>query len=99
VVKMVQGKGGCQGRFLGLVIDGEDKRGGLYSAIQSGECEVVEYIEHSNVPNVLEFEEKIAKAFIEGMNSYELIHSCNKKSMIDRDDLACFNKTKEGYGW
>lgn len=64
MVKVVREKKKCQGFFLGLVISKENKSDGLYSAIKSGECEIIEYVEHSNIPELLEFGEEVAKAFI-----------------------------------
>lgn len=55
----------CQGVFRGLVVGRVDRSGGLYSAAANGECKVIEYVEHSDVPELLRFEEDVIEAFIQ----------------------------------
>lgn len=55
----------CQGVFRGLVVGRVDRNGGLYSAVANGECKVIEYVEHSNVPELLKFKEDVIEAFIQ----------------------------------
>jgi len=55
----------CQGVFRGLVIDREHGNGRLYSAVANGQCKVIEYIEHSDVPELLKLEEEVVEAFIQ----------------------------------
>jgi hypothetical protein len=55
----------CQGIFRGLVVGREETKGGPYSAVVNGECKVIEYVEHSDQPELLEFEEAIIDAFIQ----------------------------------
>lgn len=62
---VVREKKGCQGIFLGLVTGGENKGSGLYKDIKNGKCEIIEYIENSNISELEKFEEDIAKAFIQ----------------------------------
>lgn len=76
---MAQTEGRCQGRFLGLVIGSKNKRNDLYSSIQSGECKIVEYIENSNRPELVAFEEEVAKAFVAGMKCNRIIPPIGEK--------------------
>jgi hypothetical protein len=55
----------CQGIFRGLVIGRENTNGGLYSAVANGECKVIEYVEHSDLPELLKLEEEVIEAFIQ----------------------------------
>jgi hypothetical protein len=55
----------CQGVFRGLVVGREDRNGRLYSAMVNGECKVIEYIEHSDLPELLKLEGDVIEAFIQ----------------------------------
>ncbi len=55
----------CQGVFRGLVIGRVERSGGLYSAAANGDCKVIAYVEHSDVPELLKFEEDVIEAFIQ----------------------------------
>lgn len=56
----------CQGIFRGLVIGRKNPHGGLYAAIENGECEVIAYVERSERPELKKLEEEVANAFIQG---------------------------------
>lgn len=56
----------CQGIFRGLVIGRRNPNGGLYSAIENGECEVIAYVAQSNRTELIALEKEVANAFLQG---------------------------------
>lgn len=55
----------CQGVFRGLVVGRKNQNGGPYPAIENGECKVIEYVEQSNIPELIILEREIINAFIQ----------------------------------
>ena len=55
----------CQGVFRGLVVGRDNTSGGIYSAIEHGECKVMEYFLNSDSPELIELEVEVVKAFIQ----------------------------------
>jgi hypothetical protein len=55
----------CKGTFRGLIIGRTNRNGGPYSAIENGECRVIEYVEQSDIPELVTLERAVANAFIQ----------------------------------
>ncbi|MBP2660763.1 MAG: hypothetical protein H6Q69_3795 [Firmicutes bacterium] len=55
----------CKGTFRGLIIGRTSRNGGPYSAIENGECRVIEYVEQSDIPELVTLERAVANAFIQ----------------------------------
>ncbi len=55
----------CKGIFRGIIIGRTDRNGGPYPAVESGECKVIEYVEQSDIPQLIALERDVANAFIQ----------------------------------
>lgn len=64
MVKVAKGKK-CEGIFIGLVVGRQNKNGGLWPAIEKGECQVIKYVVNSKVPALLQLEADVVNAFIQ----------------------------------
>jgi len=55
----------CKGIFRGLIIGRTNQNSGPYPAIENGECRVIEYVEQSDIPELVTLERAVANAFIQ----------------------------------
>lgn len=56
----------CEGVFIGLVTGWRHNNGGVWPAITKGECQVITYTPHSDIPAVIQLETDIIAMFIAG---------------------------------